>query len=286
VAEDSSSTIDNVVGKAVEVAEEAVDKPWVQRLAILGFYTKGFLFIVIGVFAVSLLFGLDGGRLADARSALAVVAREPYGKFFLIIFIIGAAGHGSWNIMRGLADVDRCGRKWPGMIRRVVAVLVGFFYLGLALSALELVLATDISEASSEAEETFIAILLAIPLGSIPIILIGLSVAGAGISECYAGLSGKFRENYRTWEIKGLHHAFINVLGAWSFTARAILLVMMGYFFVRAAVDGMPGGVGLDTALLILLRSGYGRLLLGFTAGGLIAHGVLAFYEAKYRRIS
>jgi hypothetical protein len=61
---------------------------------------------------------------------------------------------------------------------------------------------------------------------------------------------------------------------------------MMGYFFIRAALKtGAKGSIGMDAALLTLLGSTYGRALVIFTAAGLVAHGVLAFYEAKYRRI-
>jgi hypothetical protein len=41
----------------------------------------------------------------------------------------------------------------------------------------------------------------------------------------------------------------------------------------------------MDAALLTLLKSSYGRIVVLLTAVGLVCHGVLAFYEAKYRRI-
>jgi hypothetical protein len=127
---------------------------------------------------------------------------------------------------------------------------------------------------------------LAVPLlGALFIGLVGLGVIGAGFHECYSGVTGKFRENYRLWEITGFHLTFINVLGILSFTARALILVLMGYFFVRAAVYHNTGAIGMDAALLVLLRSSYGRLLVLLTAIGLFCHGVLAFYEARYRRI-
>ena len=60
----------------------------------------------------------------------------------------------------------------------------------------------------------------------------------------------------------------------------------MGYFFLRASFNNdVKGGIGLDAALLTLLNTSYGRVLVMFTAIGLIGHGVLAFYEARYRRI-
>ena len=192
-----------------------------------------------------------------------------------------------WNILRGAADVDNAGRSIEGIFKRIVSIVIGFFYLGFAVSAREIVLAAhSVASGGSRAEETFISIVLAVPvIGALFIGLIGLGVVGAGFHECYSGVSGKFRDNYRLWEITGPHLTFINVLGVLSFTARALLLVIVGYFFIRAAYYNNTGSIGLDAALLALLRSSYGRVLVLLTAIGLVCHGILAFYEARFRRI-
>lgn len=284
--DETKQTISEVIEKTVEAAEETVRLPRVKSLARLGFYSKGFLFIVIGVLAILLVIGLDGGKIADATGALSAVAQRPFGKVFLVIFVIGAVGHGFWNILRGAADIDDAGGGWLGILKRCIAVFIGLFYLGLSVSAFEIVLASRVSAAGSQAEETFISIVLAVPLiGGLFIALVGLGVIGAGFHECYSGLTGKFRNSYRLWEITGFHMIFINVLGVLSFTARALLLVILGFFFVRAAVYGNTGSIGMDAALLVLLKSAYGRILVLATAVGLVCHGVLAFYEARYRRI-
>ncbi len=281
--DETKQAVSDAVEKTVEAAEEAVQRPGVQSLARLGFYTKGFLFLVIGGLALMLVFGIDGGQIAGPTGALALVAERPFGTMLLIVFFAGAIGHGIWNILRGLADVDDVGRGVQGIVRRGIAVGLGLFYIGLAISAFEIVSASRITD--ENVGDTFMALLLAIPLGFVVVALIGLGVIIAGLSECYSGVSGKFRENYRQWEITGAHLFFINVLGIISFSARALLLVIMGGFFVRAAIDEPDGSIGIDSALLTLLQSGYGRAAVLLAAIGLIGHGILAFYEARYRRI-
>jgi hypothetical protein len=286
VNDDTKQAVTDVIEKTVEAAETAVKQPGVQSLARLGFYSKGFLFIVIGGLALLLVFGLDGGKIADPTGALATVAATGYGRIFLIVFIAGAVGHGFWNILRGAADVDSVGKGWQGIVKRGIAVGLGIFYLGLAMAALEIVVfASRAEDVSSHAEETFIAVLMAIPLGFVLLALIGLGVMVAGATECYNGLSGRYQENYKLWKISGLHMVFINILGVLSFSARAVLLVIMGYFFISAAIFADGGSVGLDAALLTLLQSGYGKVLVFIAAIGLVGHGILAFYEARYRRI-
>ena len=79
---------------------------------------------------------------------------------------------------------------------------------------------------------------------------------------------------------------FAMVLGVISFTTRAFLYVLVGYFFFLAANLNDPSQAqGMDGALLSLAKSRYGSILLFVSGFGLFCHGVLAFFEAKYRRI-
>lgn len=280
-------SIGEAVEKTVEAAETVIRRPLVKRFARFGFYAKAVLFLVVGALAVMLAAGMPEGRIADPTGALAVIALKPFGRVLLLLFVAGAIGHGVWNLLRGIADVDDAGGNWLGRLKRSIAAFIGVFYLGLALTAMQILLSSRVTEAPSQAEETFVSILLAVPLlGAMLLVLIGLGVVGAGFHECYSGVSGRFREAYRVWEISGSHLVLITVLGVLSFTARAVVLVIMGYYFIAAAVWGrLDGSIGLDAALYALASSPYGRVFLFAAASGLFAHGVLAFYEAKYRRI-
>ena len=285
--EDLTQSLGEAVDKTVEVAEETVRRPFIRKLARFGFYAKATLFIVVGALAVMLSAGIPEGRIADPASALAFIAQKPFGSVLLMLFTAGAVGHGVWNLLRGIADVDEAGGDWLGILKRSIAIGIGIFYLGLALTAFEILLALRTTEAPSQAEETLVSLLLAIPiLGASLLFLIGIGVIGAGFHECYSGISGRFTEDYRVWQISGPHFVFITILGLLSFSARAVILIIMGYYFVTAAIgDGPNGSIGLDAALRTLAHSSYGRIFLSAAAIGLFAHGVLAFYEAKYRRI-
>jgi hypothetical protein len=153
---------------------------------------------------------------------------------------------------------------------------------------IDLIIAMRAPEGHSGAEETFVSIVLAVPfLGAGVIGIIGLGLVGAGFAECYNGLSGRFQANYRKWEISGTHGLLINLLGFVSFTVRAVLLIILGYFFLRASfINGVDAAIGIDAALFTLLNTTYGKILVIIAGVGLVGHGTLAFYEARYRRLS
>jgi len=274
------------IEETVEAAEEIVRHPLVKTFARFGFYTKGFLFIVIGILAILVAIGDRGGMLADPTGALATVAQFPLGKILLILFIVGAFGHGAWNILRGTADVDNAGNGWQGIANRIFAVGIGIFYLYLAWTAWDLFLTARVTSENGAVQKTFVSILLAVPLGAILVAVIGIGVIGAGIHECYSGITGKYQENFKMYKLQGTKRVIFNILGYFGFIARALIFALMGYFFVSAAFfyDAQIA-VGIDGALLTLSQSYYGKTLLFVTATGLVCHGVLSLYEARYRRI-
>lgn len=284
--DETKQTVVEKIEQTVEKAEEIVSHPYTKKLAEFGFYTKGFLFIVIGVLAVLVAVGDKSERLADPSGALSRIAQASYGKVFLIIFIVGAVSHGVWNVLRGAADVDNAGVNWQGIIKRCIAVGTGFFYLFLAWTALTIVTTANVAVANGGVQKTLTAFILAFPLGAMLVFLIGLIVIGAGFSECYRGVSGKFKEDFRLYELTGNKRRIVGVLGALGFTARAVIYGLMGYFFIVAAIcSDANEAVGIDGALMTLANTYYGKTLLFIAAVGLICHGVLSLYEARYRRI-
>ena len=284
--EETSPTFSEKIEETVKTAEEVVRHPYTKKLARLGFYTKGFLFVVIGILAIMVATGQKGGEFADPSGALETIAGARYGKWLLIIFIVGAVGHGIWNILRGAADVDNAGKSWQGIIKRIGAVGIGIFYLGLAFTAWSIIIAERISDRNGEIPRTLATVLLALPLGASLMFLIGLVIVGVGVHECYSGVTGKYKENFRLFAAETKHRRIITALGVISFTARALLLGLVGYFFISASISHNPNdAAGLDGALAALAATYYGKALLFVTATGLICHGVLSLYEARYRRI-
>lgn len=285
--EQTSPTVGEKIEVAVKVAEETVRHPLIKKLARFGFYAKGFLFIVIGILALMVALGQKGGELADPAGALETVAEMPYGRVLLIIFIVGAIAHGAWNVLRGIADVDNAGKKWQGIVRRVIAVGVGIFYFGLALTAIDILVADQEADRNGAIQRMLATILLALPLGALLMALIGLGVIGAGVSEFYSGVTGKYQENFKIRMLAEHQQWIISLLGVISFSARALILVMMGCFFIAAAFYYNPNeAAGVDRALAIIAQQSYGQILLFITSGGLLCHGILSLYEARFRRVS
>ncbi len=284
MTEEVKGNLSETLEEVVEIAEDVVRHPLIKTLARLGFYTKGFLFIVIGVLAVLVAVGVESGQLTAPNGALAAIAQVQHGKIILMFFVVGAVGHGIWNILRGAADIDSAGSDWQGIIKRIIPAGIGIFYLVLAWTALNLIV--RVQTENSEFQITLTTILLTLPLGAVLVGIIGLVTIGAGVHEFYKGVSGKYKKDLRLNGVEQRQKNIITIIGILGFTARGLIFTLMGYFFISAAVNYNPNeAVGTDGALLVLAQTSYGKTILFVTAAGLICHGILSFYEAKYRRI-
>ena len=272
--------------EAEAVAEEVVRHPYVRSLSRLGFYTKGIVFIVIGISAVFLAAGLRGGRITDPIGAMAAIAQMSLGRVLLLILIVGAVGHGLWNVLKGFADIDDLGGGVLAIIQRGLSVGIGIFYFILAATALDNVLNDRTAVTNGQGEQLVTWVFLSIPLGALVILIIAIGFFAAAGNECYSGVTGKFLNAYRSWQLSPVVHKIVLTLGVISFLTRAVLYILIGYFFFLAANLNDPyQAEGIDGALLALARSDYGGILLFASGFGLVCHGILAFFEAKYRRI-
>jgi hypothetical protein len=75
-------------------------------------------------------------------------------------------------------------------------------------------------------------------------------------------------------------------LGRTGLTARALVFAVVGYFFVRTAIDFDPNNaVGVDGALGRLHHEPLGPLVLALVAAGLITFALFSLLEARYRRL-
>jgi hypothetical protein len=283
---ETKEAIVSTMKEAEGVAEEVVRHPWIRSLTKFGFYTKGLLFIVIGISAIALATGLRGGRIADPMGAMSAIAQMTFGRVLLLLIVAGAVGHGLWNILRGVADVDNKGKGVMAIIQRSLSVGIGIFYFFLAATALEIIFSNRGTVENGHAEQYVTWIFLSIPLGALIVLIIAIGFIVAAGNECYTGFTGKFLETYRSWQLSPAVEKLVLTLGVISFPTRALLYVLTGYFFFLAANLNDPyQAEGMDGALLALAQSRFGEILLFVSGFGLVCHGILAFFEAKYRRI-
>ena len=258
-------------------------RPWMERLARLGYATEGVVYTLIGLLAAGAALGTEG-RTTGQRGALEIVAGSPFGGVLLGLIALGFLGYALWRSVQAIADPDREGTDVKALGKRVGYGVSALVYAGLAFSAVGLILGSG-SEGDGSPDD-WTALLLSWPLGQALVVGVGIAVVGVGLHELYQAYKAEFLEYLKLGEMGEKMRTWTERWGRLGIAARGIVFGVVGTFLIRAAVQYDPQEArGLGGALQTLAQQPFGRWLLGAVALGLVAYGLFMLSVARYRRI-
>jgi hypothetical protein len=263
-------------------ASRAADSKPLEYLARGGFVCYGAIHLLFAWLALQIAFGKSPGE-SDQSGALQIVARQPAGKFLLILIIIGMTAMAIWQAFE--AAIGESGPQTKTAIaERVVSAFRTVLYFYFAWLALKVVQGASSSQANSQQQTT--SKLMAATGGRWLVGLIGLVVVGIGVGLAVYGLKKKFMEHLKTGEMRPSVRTTVRRLGVAGYTAKGIAYGIVGVLLVTAAVKyDAKKSRGLDGALREMAGYSYGPWLLGLVALGIAAFGVYCFFQSRYRKV-
>ncbi len=269
---------------AEDHAAHAAESVWVARLARFGVCVRGLLYVLLAYLAVRVAFG-QRGREADREGALHTIAREPFGRFILIVVAAGCAGYALWQLSVALVGGSaRAGSDRPG--RRLVAVFNTVLYAFICFTAGAIAAGASGTAAGGAGggnaqEVDWTAKLMHHAAGRVAVGVIGAALIVGGIIVCWRTIAGHREIGIRPMD-RGPREA-VEALGVVGMTARALIVGAAGVFFLQAAIDLNPRKArGLDGTLKSFAHTPAGPWLLVLVALGLLAFGLYSFAEARY----
>jgi hypothetical protein len=271
-----------------EPIKQATDHPWFERLARLGYLAKGIVYLVIGLLAAQVALGI-GGRTTDSEGALQAIVTQPFGKFLLAIVTVGMIGYALWRFVQAAFNPENQGQKTEAkqIAKRLGYAGSGAVYLGLAFTAVKLILGSGGDSGGSSAQQDWTARVLAQPFGQWLVGLAGLLTIGVGLYMIYYALKEKFRGELKWQQMSPDERKWASRIGKFGITARGIVFAIIGIFLSKAALNSDASEVkGVGEALAVLSQQPFGRWLLGFVAFGFIAYSLYCVIDAKYHRIA
>jgi hypothetical protein len=253
---------------------------WEEILARVGLVAKGVSYGLVGVLAVGVALGA-GGKTTSRQGALHELAGNGFGKFVLILLVLGFAAYALWRIVQAVrTHEDGAAKKWgkrAGYLGRAA------IYLSLAYSAAKIVAGAGGGTSSNGKTHKATAVVLSWPGGTWLVGIAGVVIVGVGVWNLYRGLSRKFEDKWVSGR-SDTAQRWGGRAGVVGHVARFVVFALVGVFAVKAAVDFNPkDAVSLDGALQKLAHQSYGSALLGLTAAGLVAYAVYCFVDARYR---
>lgn len=260
-----------------------VDKG-LEVLARLGYGARGLVYLSVGL--VTLLAAIDVvGSSVGTSGAIGAVAEQPLGRVWLIALGLGLWAFVVWRVLQAVFDADREGTSRKALMLRTGQAVSGVFYALMASTVFEVLdeITTDPSADDVAENQEKAAMLLSMPFGDWLLIAVGLVVAAVGVGNILKGFGADFGEDLAcSLKMKKRCIPFARA----GYVARGLTYLPLALFVTLAGMRASAEGVTSFGASLDALESQPGgSLMLGLAAVGLMAFGLFALIEARFRRI-
>ena len=264
-------------------AREAGRSETARKVVRIGWAAKGVVYVALAWIVLQSAFG-TASEEATTTGALRLIATSAPGVIALVVLGLGLV---AYAIGRVLEVTVLAGPQIDGK-DKVEAFVLAVVYLALAVTAFTIVGLVSGSSGSGGATsgQQGSAFLLGLPGGQVLVGLVGLGLVAFGAYEAYKGVKKRFLPTLRTAEMSPGLRSATEKLGTVAYVTKGFLFALIGYSFLQAALTYDPNEAkGLDAVLHQIAQSAFGRVVLPLVALGLLAYGVLAFIESRYRRI-
>jgi hypothetical protein len=255
-------------------------KQWLEKFFRVGLISKGVVYCLLGVLTVLAAVGLRE-KNASKTDAFNFVYEQPFGKILLIIIALGLFGFVTLRLFQSVKDIDHKGDDAKGIVSRVGYAISALIYSSMGVYAGRLAL--NGSHGNGDSKQFIVTKVLALPAGVWIVGIAALVIMISGGYQVYKGASKKFMK-----KIQLIESTFSNVFrkaGVFGYISRGIVLLVIGYLLLHAALKADPSGVKDTDGALSFLQNSFGSFLMGVIALGLAGYGVFMFVKAKYERL-
>lgn len=240
-----------------------------------GFVARGLVYLFLGWIAIST------GRALSTDDAVAEVERLPAAPLLLAALAAGLFGYALFKLYSAAIDLDHKGDDTKGRLSRIGGAIGGLAYVGLGWFALKVLVGDEDARPGRAAGSNDAPQEAAVDVAQTPggdwLLMIGAGIViGLAIGQLVIAWKASFMDQMPRCP------GFARPLGRLGHAARALVIFMVGWFLLRAALDGERVRNFGDA--LALLRNQHGWLFLA-VAAGLMAFGLTSLMMARYRRI-
>lgn len=255
----------------------------IEPLARLGYASKALIYVIVGGLAAAAAAN-RGGRVTDTSGALRVILSQPFGQAILIVLAVGLCGYAAWRVLDALADPDRRGAGFGGLVVRIGNVIRGAIYGALGVEAFRL--ARGLRGSQGNEAELWTARIMELPFGEWMVGAAGAVVAMYGVSQLISAARLKMDELIDLSAVPRALRGPAVRISRFGVGARGVIIAVLGVFLVRAALAHDPAQAqGTRESVLEIANAVRGRWLLAAIAAGLIAYGIDQALHARCRRI-
>ena len=253
----------------------------IKTMARTGFVAKGVVYGIIGILTFKAAFDM-GGQKAGQLQVLEFLQKQTFGNILLILMALGLACYAAWRFVQAIKDPEHIGDDKKGTAKRIAFFCSGLLYLGLGVLAALKGFGSGSGSSGSAQKSSFLA-------SETGLWIIGIVGAGIIIAGFFQFVKAYKNDYYKKFGLASLDEEkkreSIKKTAKFGLSARGVILLIIGFFAVKAAVNSNPSNIKTtQEAFAFIQESAYGPWLMALVAAGLVAYAIYMFLMAKYRR--
>ncbi|MBD3629268.1 DUF1206 domain-containing protein [Cyclobacterium sp.] len=254
-----------------------------KKVARFGIATKGVVYVLIGGLSAWAAFG-SGGKKTGSDGALKFLIDQPFGQVMLWVVTFGLAGYVFWRMYQTFGDPEDEGLDAKGIARRIAYFVSGIFYMFLIYTAVQLLVGSG-GGGSGGGNESMIQKLLEKDYGRWLVAVVALLFLGKALYQMFRAYSGKFKDKLKESGMDEKKQKLMINSGRVGYTARGLVLGMIAYLTVRAAITYDASKAGGTKDAFEFIQNEFGTIVFGIIALGLLAYGVFMIIKASQRKM-
>ena len=243
---------------------------WLRAGSRLGLACRGTVYLLVGYLAFRLALAVHGRTGAPASSAGAVQAAvsPAWGRIPLVVLVAGLAAYALTQLLEAVFRPSRAESATGRWRQRAVSSWGCLLYSAFCLSTARLLLETPPRQTAQSEQRQDIdvtATVLRTGWGQLLLILVGLLIMAAAVEMGRRSVWLDFRERFTAQHMSRPLAMVTRAVGAYGCIARSVVLVLVGFFIIKAAVLSSARQVkGLERGLPFGGRLRRRRLAAGF----------------------
>ena len=252
-------------------------KRFVHYLPIIGCAAAGMTYVGIGVIALLSFFKVREGG-ADETSMLVVLNDILAGKIVVIIILTGTLSYVLWRIYESITDPYQYGNDYKGLAKRAGIAFSAVPDLLIVYAGIRVLTGITKIQANGQPleERAFVQTLLNNGQSWI-VMAIGCVTVGTAVIQLIYGITKGYKERVSDHSFSIVKRSFFNGLGLAGYTARAIILGIIGYFFFYAGVTRDSEAVVNTDKAFDFIGDNVGHFFFIVLAVGTICYGLFMF---------
>ena len=260
---------------------------WIEISARTGLTAKGVVYCLVGILTFMAAFNLGSGDDKGGKmQALRWIEEQPFGQVLLALIAVGLLCYGAWRFVEAFLDTEDKGSDAKGLAVRSRYVFSGLVYGASTFYAAKLLFGSGSDDGGPNARQTVAQKLLQQPYGQWLVGIIAAGVMAVGVYQIYYALSEKHRKKIQESKLDNRVKKTLLNTGMVGYIARGIVWLLIGYLFLRAALQSDPGEAGGSDSAFSFLEQAWGSWVLAVVALGLVCYGIFMFVRAKYQPVN